>query len=70
MTKRNMTYLVKCKDLSDDTILGLLEYGSIDIVSDLINVVAVKTFAENKDSLKKCNNVISVEKNRIGSFNV
>jgi len=70
MSKKNKTYLVRVKEINDDIILKLLDYGTVEIVTEIIPILAVTTFEENKDKIRNIKGVISVENNSFGSFNI
>ena len=70
MSKKNKTYLVRVKEINDDVILKLFDYGTVEVVTNIIPILAVTTFEENKDKIRKLYNVISIEENSFGSFNI
>ena len=70
MSNKNITYLVRVKEINDDVILKLLDYGTVEIVTEIIPILAVTTFEENKDKIRKLYNVISIEENSFGNFNI
>ena len=70
MSKKNKTYLVRVKEINDDIILKLLDYGTVEIVTEIIPILAVTTFEENKDKIRNIKGVIIVENNSFGSFNI
>jgi len=70
MSKKNKTYLVRVREINDDVILKLFNYGTVEIVTEIIPILAVTTFEENKDKIRKLYNVISIEENNFGSFNI
>ena len=61
-------YIVKVVDISDETILRLLEFGSINHVSQHINVCSMTIDSKNEKKLKQCEGVISVRKSRLGKW--
>jgi len=70
MSKKNKIYLVRVKEINDNIILKLLDYGTVDIVTEIIPILAVTTFEENKDKIRKLYNVINIEENSFGNFNI
>ena len=70
MSNKNKTYLVRVKEINDDVILKLFDYGTVEVVTNIIPILAVTTFEENKDKIRKLYNVISIEENSFGSFNI
>jgi len=70
MSKKNKTYLVRVREINDDTILKLLDYGTVEIVTEIIPILSVTTFEENKDKIKNIKGVIGIENNSFGSFNI
>ena len=36
MSNKNITYLVRVKEINDDVILKLLDYGTVEIVTEII----------------------------------
>jgi len=61
-------YIVKVKDTSDDTILELLDFGTVDHVSDHTNVCSVTMDAKNLKKLKQCKCVLSVRESQLGKW--
>ena len=58
--KINMTFLVKVENTDDETIAGLLEYGTVDDI--LVGNICIMTAdKESKDKIKLCYGVLSVE---------
>jgi len=70
MSNKNKTYLVRVKEINDDIILKLLDYGTVEIVTEIIPILAVTTFEENKDKIRKLKGIINIEENSFGSFNI
>jgi len=70
MSNKNKTYLVRVKEINDDIILKLLDYGTVEVVTEIIPILAITTFEENKDKIRKLYNVITIEDNSFGSFNI
>jgi len=65
----NQKYIVKVSDITDDNIiLKLLEFGSVDYVSQHINVCGMTIDSKNEKKLKQCDGVISVRKSRLGKW--
>ena len=58
----NKTYVVKVKDTNDDrTILGILDYGTIDCVLESLNIFIVTVGDHAENELRKLYCVIKVE---------
>ena len=70
MSKKNKTYLVRVKEINDDIILKLLDYGTVEVVTEIIPILAVTTFEENKDKIRKLKGIISIEENSFSSSNI
>lgn len=54
-------FLVKVKEINDDVIAGLLEFGSVDAVLDNLNICILTASETNKSKIKKSYGVLKVE---------
>jgi len=61
-------YIIKVKDTSDETILTLLDFGTVSYVSQHINVCSIIMDSKNISKLKKCECVLSVNESRLGKW--
>ena len=55
-------FLVKVKEINDDVLAKLLDFGSIDMASEVFNVCAVTTDESNRRFIMDIPEVITVEK--------
>jgi len=62
-------YIVKVNDINnDDIILSLLEFGSVDHVSQHTNVCTMTIDSRRVKELKQCNGVLSVRESQLGKW--
>jgi len=61
-------YIIKVVDTSDETILTLLDFGTVDYSSKLINVCSITMDSKNVSKLRKCECVLSVRESRLGKW--
>lgn len=61
-------YIVKVVDTNDETILTLLDFGTVDHVSQNINVCSITMDSKNVSKLRKCECVLSVNESRSGKW--
>jgi len=61
-------YVVKVTDTSDETTLTLLDFGTVDYKSKLINVCNIIMDSKNVSKLRKCECVLSVRESRLGKW--
>jgi len=61
-------YIVKVTDTSDETILTLLDFGTVDHVSQHINVCSITMDSKNISKLRKCECVLSVNESQLGKW--
>ena len=59
-------YIVKVIDISDETTLTLLDFGTVDYKSKLTNVCSIIMDSKNVSKLRKCECVLSVKESRLG----
>jgi len=61
-------YIVKVKDTSDETILTLLDFGSVDYLSQITNIGSIVMDSKNVSKLRECECVLSVNESRLGKW--
>jgi hypothetical protein len=54
-------FLVKVKEINDDVIAGLLEFGSVDSVLDNLNICIMTADEKSKRKIKRNYGVVKVE---------
>jgi hypothetical protein len=55
------TFLVKVKEINDDVIAGLLEFGSIDSILDNLNICIMTADENSENKIKRSCGVTKVE---------
>lgn len=55
------TFLVKVKEINDDIIAGLLEFGTVDSVLENLNICILTANENSKSKIKKSYGVLKVE---------
>jgi len=61
-------YVVKVIDTRDETILILLDFGTVDYKSKLTNVCSIIMDSKNVSKLRKCECILSVRESRLGKW--
>jgi len=62
-------YIVKVSDTNDDNIISsLLEFGSIDHVSQHISTFTMTIDSKNAKNVKQCEGVLSVRESQLGKW--
>lgn len=58
----NIRWIVRVKDLSDNTIAQLLDYGTVEILSNISKLIILTTNSGMKEKIKKCESVLAIER--------
>jgi hypothetical protein len=58
----NIRWIVRVKDLSDNTIAQLLDYGTVEILSDISKLIILTMNSGMKEKIKKCESVLAIER--------
>jgi len=61
-------YIIKVVDTSDETILTLLDFGTVDYISQITNIGSLIMDSKNVSKLRKCECVLSVNESRLGKW--
>jgi|GEM_PF-4553071 len=61
-------YIIKVDAINDDMILMLLDFGTVDHVSENNNICRITMDSRNVKKLKQCDGVLSVRESQLGKW--